>query len=285
MRICLKIADIYLDFTYCYNDYFGDKIAAYEFFDESITYQKLVVRVEEEIDFPNRPITMKHANRIKSENELDTYIAVFVREEIKYLIYYKNDFSLIEITLNRKIGDRLAEYEYVLSGMVFFDLAAKANYLSLHASAITLGNLTWLFSGPSTVGKSTQTNHFLEAYPRSVVINEDKPLLYELNNRFYVTGTPWSGKDVINANMARPLDYIFFLRKSNISHVNELSLKEKITHIFKNIHRPSEEALLDNTASIVDKLIDRVKIYEFENVNDKSSAHFVKQFMEENHEN
>ena len=285
MRKSLKIADIYLDFTYCYNDYFGDKITAYEFKDESITYQKLVVRVEAEIHLPDRPITLKHENRVKQENEFDTYIAVFVKEEIKYLIYYKNDFSLIEITLNQKIGDRLAEYEYVLSGMVFFDLAAQKNYLSLHASAITLDRFTWLFSGPSTVGKSTQTNHFLEAYPRSVVINEDKPLLYELNNRFYVTGTPWSGKDVINANMEKPLDYIFFLRKSNILQVNELSLKEKITHIFKNIHRPSEEALLDNTASIVDKLIDRVKIYEFENINDQSSANFIKEFMEENHEN
>lgn len=285
MRKSLKIADIYLDFTYCYNDYFGDTITAYEFFAESISYQKLVVKVEEEIRLPNRPLTLKHENKVKLENEFDTYIAVFVEKEIKYLIYYKNDFSLIEITLNQKIGDRLAEYEYILSGMVFFDLAATKNYLSLHASAITLANITWLFSGPSTVGKSTQTNHFLEAYSKSEIINEDKPLLYEKNNRFYVCGTPWSGKDVINANLERPLDYVFFLRKSNSLRVNELSIKDKITHIFKNIHRPSEEALLDNTASIVDKLISQVKIYEFENINDKTSAHFIKQFMEENHEN
>jgi hypothetical protein len=285
MRKNLKIADIYLDFTYCYNDYFGDKINAYEFFDESISYQKLVVKVEEEIHLPDRPITLKHENRIKLESEYDTYIAVFVKDEIKYLIYYKNDFSLMEITLNQKIGDRLAEYEYVLSGMVFFDLAVTKNYLSLHASAITLDNLTWLFSGPSTVGKSTQTNHFLAVYPKSEIINEDKPLLYEKDKRFYVCGTPWSGKDVINANLERPLDYVFFLRKGNYLKVSELSVKDKITHIFKNIHRPSEEILLDNTASIVDKLISKVKIYEFENINNQSSARFIKQFMEENHEN
>jgi hypothetical protein len=285
MRKSLKIADIYLDFTYCYNDYFGNKINAYEFFNESISYQKLVVKVEEEINLPNRSITLRHENRVKLENEFDTYIAVFVEEEIKYLIYHKNDFSLIEITLNQKIGDRLAEYEYVLSGMVFFDLAATKNYLSLHASAITLDSLTWLFSGPSTVGKSTQTKHFLDSFPKSEIINEDKPLLYEKNNRFYVCGTPWSGKDVINANLERPLDYVFFLRKGNSLRVDELSIKDKITHIFKNIHRPSEEALLDNTTLIVDKLISQVKIYEFENINDKSSAHFIKQFMEENHEN
>ncbi len=93
MRIGLKIADIYLDFTYCYNDYFGDKITAYEFKGESITYKKLVVKVEAEIHLPDRPITLKHENRVKQENEFDTYIAVFVKEEIKYLIYYKNDFS------------------------------------------------------------------------------------------------------------------------------------------------------------------------------------------------
>jgi len=166
--------------------------------------------------------------------------------------------------------------------MLFFDIAIINNYLPVHASAINYQNLTFLLSGPSKTGKSTQTNYFLTKYPESIVINEDKPILYLKDNCFYVLGTPWSGKDVINMNLEKPLDYLFFINQAKENKVVQLDKKAKIKQIFKNIHRPSEEQLVDNLTSIVERLIEEVKIYQFDCVNDLSSAWFLKSFMEDN---
>ena len=282
MRKRLKIADIYLDFTYEYNDYFSDKINAYETSDLTHDFIKMTVNVKDDITFPKREITLRHENRYKLESDKDCYIVVKVEDEIKYLIYYTLDYKQVEITLNKKLKERLAEYEYVISGMVFFDIAILNKYLPIHASAISYQNLTFLFSGPSKTGKSTQTNYFLSKYPESIIINEDKPLVFLKDNIFYVSGTPWSGKDVINMNIEKRLDYIFFINKAEENKVVELDKKTKIKQLFRNIHRPSEEHLVDNLALIVDGVIENLEIYVYNCVNDISSSEFLKDFMEDN---
>ena len=282
MRKHLKIANIYLDFSYQYDDYFSDKINAYETSDLNHDFIKMTVQVKDEITFPKREVTLKHENRYKLESDKDCYIVVKVEDEIKYLIYYTLDYKLIEITLNKKLRNRLAEYEYVITGMVFFDIAILNNYLPIHASAISYQNLTFLLSGPSKTGKSTQTNYFLAKYPESIVINEDKPLIFLKENSFYVSGTPWSGKDVINTNIEKRLDYIFFINQSDEKMAVELDKKTKIKHLFRNIHRPSEEHLVDNLALIIDGVIEDIKIYVFNCENDISSSEYLKKFMEDN---
>lgn len=280
----LKIGGIYIDLTYQYPDYFSDKIDAYQTNDMNGFSHTMVIETVEDIDLPNRPITLQYKNRYKMASDKDTYIVTMLDQEdmIKHMIYYTNDFQTIRIYLNQRLGKRLAEYEYVLSGMLFFEMALKEGYLPIHASCIDDHKHTFLLSGPSKSGKSTQTNHFMRAYPQATIINEDKPLIYFKDKIPYVIGSPWSGKHVINTNIERPLDYLFFIQKNTTNQMSKLNRKETIKQVFKNIHRPGDEYLVDQMMVIVEQMIDYLKIYQFNCTNDISSSIYLYNFMEEN---
>jgi hypothetical protein len=281
MRKLLKIADIFIDFTYNYDEYFKDTLDKYEVEDEEKDYHKIIIRVKKDIEIPKREKTLVYKNRYKMENEKDTFIISETSQGVKHKIYFTNDYKLIEITINELLKDRLAEFEYVLSGMMFFEVAAKLGYLPVHASCIFYKGKTFLLSGPSRVGKSTQTKYFSKAFPESMVINEDKPIVFLKDGRIYVSGTPWSGKDVINTNTIKPLDYIFFLEQGNETSIISLKNEEKIKAIFRNIHRPSDSFLVDNTFEIINKLIDLTPMYKYVTVNNESSSKELYRFIEE----
>ncbi|MGD9964157.1 MAG: hypothetical protein AB7S96_02250 [Candidatus Izemoplasmatales bacterium] len=281
MRKLLKIADIFIDFTYNYDEYFKDTLDKYEVEDESKDYHKIIIKVEKDIEIPKREKTLIYKNRYKMENEEDTFIISETPKGVKHKIYFTNDYKLIKITINELLKDRLAEFEYVLSGMMFFEVAAKLKYLPVHASCIFLKGKTFLLSGPSRAGKSTQTKYFVNAFSESKVINEDKPIIFYRNKKVYVSGTPWSGKDVINTNIIKPLDYIFFLEQGNETSIVSLTKEEKIKALFRNIHRPSDSLLVDNTFEIINKLIDLTPMYKYVTVNNESSSKELYRFIEE----
>ncbi|MFW5794487.1 MAG: hypothetical protein ACOCV1_03280 [Bacillota bacterium] len=286
MHKYLKIANIYIDFTYQYDDYFSNKINAYEIKDTNHKFKKMIVEVKDNITYPNREKTLIYKNRFKMQSEKDTYIVTkFNDGDIKHLIYHTNNYDYIHITLNNRLKKRLAEFEYVLSGMLFFDIAISEEYLPFHASALNLDKTTFLLSGPSKSGKSTQTNYFKDLYRNTLVINEDKPIIFFEKQKSYVSGTPWSGKNVINTNIVKPLNYIFFINQAKKTEINNLTKQEKIKLIFKNIHRPGCEQLVNKMIDLINKLIDKVLIYQFNCENNNKSSRILYQFMEETNEN
>jgi hypothetical protein len=284
MQKKIKIGEIYIDLTYQYQDYFSDKIDAYITNDANQTYKEMVIETVQDIDLPERPISFQYKNRYKMSSDKDTYIVTMSDHEdlVKHMIYYSHDFQTIRIYLNQRLGKRLSEFEYVLSGMLFFEMALTEGYLPIHASCIDDQKHTFILSGPSKSGKSTQTEFFMTTYPQATIINEDKPLIYFKDQNPYVIGSPWSGKHVINTNMEKPLDYLFFIQKNHTNHVTQLSRQEKIKQVFKNIHRPGDENLVDQMMVIVEQMIDYLKIYQFNCTNDTSSSTYLYNFMEEN---
>lgn len=280
MRKQLKIGGIYIDLTYQYSDYFSDKIDAYISQDINQTYKVMAIEIKDFIEKPDRPVTFTYKNRQKMVSDKDTYIMTLSDDgDIKHLIYYTNDYQTIKIVLNSKIGQRLAELEYVISGMLFFEMALMEGYLPVHASCIHYKNHTFLLSGPSKSGKSTQTNFFIDLYKSSLIINEDKPLVYFENQKAFVIGSPWSGKHVINENMKKPLDHIFFIQQAQELSIDELSKNEKIKQIFRNIHRPGDEVLVNHMMDIVNKIIQHIEIHQFNCINNNDSSKYLLNYM------
>lgn len=280
----LRIGDITIKLSYQYTDYFSDKINAYEI-DNCQEYREMIIEVKDHIQLPNKPITFTYKNRLKMASSKDTTIVTMTNKKIKHMIYYTHDYQKIVITLNENIGDKLAELEYVLSGMMFFEMAMDEGYLPIHASCINVDDHTFLLSGPSKSGKSTQTNYFRSVYPQSTIINEDKPLVYLKESDIYVIGSPWSGKHVINENKAMLLTDIFFINQASNLSIKAMDKPSKLKHLFRNIHRPSEESLVDQMLDIVSTLIDQVQMYQFNCVNDIESSKYLMKFMEDNNEN
>ena len=66
--------------------------------------------------------------------------------------------------------------------------------ISVHASAVTRLDSTYLFMGKSGTGKSTHASLWLSCFPDSELLNDDNPIIRIQNQTAYVYGSPWSGK-------------------------------------------------------------------------------------------
>ncbi len=283
----IKIGDIYIDFTYQFKDYFQDELNKYECLGTDKDYHVFQVSVKDIIEEPILKTNIyRFKNRIKMSDDYETYIITYnLDKSIKHLIYYSHDYQEIIITLSKDLGQRLPEYEYVLSGMLFFEIAISNNYLPIHASGLKIKDYGVLLCGPSKSGKSTQTKYFLEEFPDSFVVNEDKPLICKEDDEIYFYGSPWSGKNVINSNQRVKLDYLLFLHKSNKTSILEIEKAVKIKEIMKNIHRPGDEIGIDNMFFLINDLIKKVRILDFYSVNSIVSAQTFNKYLGGKNEN
>jgi hypothetical protein len=163
---------------------------------------------------------------------------------------------------------------YMESCKCFYSKLLNFEGMLMHASAVVKDGKAYLFSGPSTVGKSTHARQWQRIFGDAVyIINDDKPALRLIDECWYAYGTPWCGKDGINQNCKAPLAGICFLKQAGENRIRRLSPAEAIplimsqtTYKFKTVQRLS--LLLD----CVDKLVRKTPIFELENLPNEEAA-------------
>ncbi|NLG81170.1 MAG: hypothetical protein GX490_01410 [Bacilli bacterium] len=245
-----NIAGIKLEFNYCFPDFFDERIKKYEISDDECVNARMNVRVSDCLE--NIKGTLKR--KIKHHEIYDVNGKNVVTTKNIQLIY-NDDYSDVEIVLNSALGERLPEIEYIYTGMNFCALAVKRGIFPLHASAIEYNQEAILFSAPSGTGKSTHVNLWKGIFPEIKIINDDKPLVMYENNEFYVSGSPWSGKSILNDNVKVPLKAIVFLRQSPENYVKELEDHEKFIELIRNTYHPDLEEDVMNLLDMFELLI------------------------------
>jgi hypothetical protein len=165
-------------------------------------------------------------------------------------------------------------YCYMESGGCFYVNLLYYEGMMLHASAVAYGGRAYLFSGPSGVGKSTHTRLWKQIFgDNAIIFNDDKPALRFRDGRWYAYGTPWCGKDGINANLKMPLAGICFLEQGEDNRITLLTAKEAIPLIIPQTvyqFKRAEKAqlLLKNMGN----LMQHVPMYSLINRADQESA-------------
>ncbi len=155
---------------------------------------------------------------------------------------------------------------YMESGELFIMELFQRNGLMLHASAVELDGYAYLFSGPSTVGKSTHTKLWQQMFgPAAQVFNDDKPVLRFVDDRWYAYGTPWCGKDGINQNKKVPVGGICFLKQGTRENIRRLEPKESLPRILWQTLRSRSLERTELLLSNMEKLVERIPVYELEN--------------------
>lgn len=269
------IAGISLAFDYQYDDFFKNNIEKYLVEDAKPSYS-LSVKTVEYIEEPKVNKLYDYKNRsIFSDDDYRYVVSYHDGNKIKLLMKYRHDYSDYQIYLTNVYGDRLAEMEYVLSGLAFMVMALKENRLSLHASAIAVNGLGVLFAGASGTGKSTHVKNWKKIGVDFEVINDDKPLIYKENGLFYVSGSPWSGKEVVNSNIKVPLYAIVFLEQGINNEIVNLDKQEMVKELLKNCLRPEDVDLYQEVLSIIEDLIDASIIIKLKATIDTGSALFL----------
>lgn len=157
---------------------------------------------------------------------------------------------------------------YMESGFLFYMYLLQFHGLMFHASAVAFGGKAYLFSGPSGVGKSTHTGLWQQLYGEKVqIINDDKPALRFQDGRWYVYGTPWSGKNGINQNQKVPLAGICFLKQGMENSIRRLSAAEAVPFVYMQTNYPlKKKENMHRLLSAIEALVQQIPIYELENL-------------------
>lgn len=156
---------------------------------------------------------------------------------------------------------------YMESGTQFYAELLRYQGMMLHASAVELDSMAYLFSGPCGTGKSTHVRLWQDSFGEAAqVFNDDKPALRYVDGRWYAYGTPWCGKDGINQNKKVPLAGICFLKQAEENRIRQLDIREAMNLvIYQTLHKFKTSERLDLMLTIVDQLVREIPCYEMEN--------------------
>ena len=190
----------------------------------------------------------------------------------KYLFDFDDKEDIVAVLTEQEIADRHAdcptltpdECEYLWTGAGFYEKLLQFQGMFLHASAVAVGGKAYLFSAPCGVGKSTHTALWQEYFgaDKAVIINDDKPAIRLIDGKFYVFGTPFSGKSDKNENVKVPLKAICFLEQADKNSIRKMSAVESLMQIFNQTLRPVDTEKMEQLIFLVDKLLKNIPVYK-----------------------
>lgn len=154
------------------------------------------------------------------------------------------------------------EWEYMLTGSSFYSNLLDFDGMLLHASAVVFEDKAYLFSAPCGTGKSTHTSLWLKKFSNAYIINDDKPAIRLIDGKFYVYGTPWSGKSNLNVPTCVPLQGICFLQQDKRNWINLMDANKAIINFMNQTIHKLDQDKMNKLMSFIDLLISNIKIYE-----------------------
>lgn len=183
-----------------------------------------------------------------SEGKAELFIEVNDTEIEAERVAQNNDTGYLEaLAIYRKISEAIVDYEGFL----------------LHAAVISVEDKGIAFLAKSGTGKTTHINLWQKLFGDKVtVINGDKPLLRFVNGKLYAYGTPWAGKESLNANTKTELKNICFISRSLVNECVKVTDKESILEkLFPQIYLPKTFYGLTKTLNFLNTTIDKCNFY------------------------
>lgn len=223
--------------------------------------------------------------------DMELYYNRLKKQAVKYLC---DDDSKAEITINLSkefYQKRLEEnphldidsIEYIFAGSYFYNQILDFDGFLLHSSAICKDNNAYLFSADSGTGKSTHTMNWIKYFGKENItyINDDKPAIRKIDDKFYCCGTPFSGKTNLSKNILIPIKAIIFIKRGLDNSITLMNTKDAISKIFGQTVFTRSFERMEKLLSLLDDLLKVVPVFELTCNMDKSSAKVANDGIEE----
>ena len=172
--------------------------------------------------------------------------------------------------------------EYLSTGASFYYQLLNFDGLVLHSSAVVVGGRAYLFSAPCGTGKSTHTALWCKEFAdeRAFILNDDKPALRLIDGKWYVYGTPWSGKHDCSVNTRVPLGGICVLCRGEENKIEPFTGASVIAALIEQTTRPRNPEQMQKMLSLLDRLITGAPIWRLECTPEPEAAHVARCAME-----
>lgn len=157
------------------------------------------------------------------------------------------------------------------------DNMMKFNQFIFHSVAVTIKGSTWLLSGPSGIGKSTQYRNLRKLYPDEVkIISGDNPVLALMDGKVIVYPSPWNGKENWHSLNSGTLSGIILLEQSKQNQFRAVTQAEAVVPVYRSINTYAKtEEQIHLIADLERRLITTVPVFKFENTGDMDSSAFL----------
>ncbi|MBP9988291.1 MAG: hypothetical protein KBT46_02205 [Ruminococcus sp.] len=198
----------------------------------------------------------------------------------KYLCNEPADFnvSIAENTIKEKMEffkgkAEEKDIEYILIGSAFNYKLLDCNGMFLHSSTVVVDGKAYSFSADCGTGKSTHTSLWLKLFgEKAFIINDDKAAYRKIDGKYYVYGTPFSGKHDINENTSAELKAICFIERAKENSIERMDIDEAVSHIIPQTVRPAVPERMIEMCDFIDMLIREIPIYKLKCNMDISAA-------------
>jgi hypothetical protein len=198
----------------------------------------------------------------------------------KYICEGEPDFSIgisdnmMETQLDLYKGTvSQAELEYLWMGTAFNVKLLEYGGMYLHSSTVVVDGKAYSFSAPCQTGKSTHTSLWLKLLgERAFIINDDKAAFRKIDDKYYVFGTPFSGKHDINVNTSAELNGICFVEQAKENSIERMSVDDAVPLIISQTLRPSNPKRTVMMCDFIDDLLKTIPVYQLKCNMDISAA-------------
>lgn len=197
------------------------------------------------------------------------------------------DFS-VEITrqmLNYEAatapGLSVAAYESsAIYRQICLKLLKSYNGIFFHGSSLAVDNKSYIFTALSGVGKSTHTRMWREVFGDKVImVNDDKPIIRNIDGIYYVYGTPWTGKHALGNNIRVPLSAICFLERGDYNTIEKANGLDNLSKALNQTILPKDKELMDKLIEFLEKMLSEVSTYKMECTISHKAAEIAYNYM------
>lgn len=199
----------------------------------------------------------------KSHDTLEEYYACRIK-----------DGKNIKIHIDDKYHDML--WTRVIFHLIGIEeLVAENNGCVLHSSFVEKNGGAVLFTGPCSIGKSTQANLWKE-YADAFVVNGDKTFIFEKDGVLFASGIPFSGSSKDCINRVAPIKSIIRLHQADCNTAKRLASDEAFYELYKNCYPvPYSRDCTGMLIDFVQKLSQSVPVYEYACLADESAVRYM----------
>ncbi|GAB6960257.1 hypothetical protein JCM15754A_15920 [Prevotella aurantiaca JCM 15754] len=188
------------------------------------------------------------------------------------LLITNKDFSDCRCALNGNYNMRSFGLNNALMLIYAFAGAYKQTLL-IHASLVRNNNFGYAFIAKSGTGKSTQVSMWLRHIEGSDLMNDDNPIIRNIDNEFWIFGSPWSGKTPCYRNVKARLGAITRIDRATTNSVDKLSPIQAFASLLPSCSSMKWDSDIYNAVcDTITKIVETTGIYTLHCLPNKEAA-------------